>query len=125
MALLQRVRAQIWERGGKDLKGQARTFKIFDKNGDHKIDAEEFYLGLCKIQITVSFQEAIALMFLFDTNRDGFLDYEEFLAGISVSVFHLTNYYFLGNKTSTIHSGDVQPWTYSDDEPTTHDANDE
>ena len=84
--VLERVRNQIKARGAKTIRGLGRTFRNFDSfDGNHKIDAEEFYSGLCEIQIQVSRADANALMALFDTDGDGHVNFDEFLVGIRVS----------------------------------------
>merc|ERR1712060_642471 len=72
LQLLERVRAQIKARGAKTIRGLGRTFRNFDSfDGNHKIDADEFYSGLCEIQVQVTRAEANQLMSLFDTDGDG------------------------------------------------------
>ena len=57
--VLNRVREQIQARGAKTIRGLGRTFRNFDSfDGNHKIDAEEFYSGLCEIQVRVTRAEA-------------------------------------------------------------------
>ena len=74
-------------RGAKTIRGLGRTFRNFDSfDGNHKIDAEEFYSGLCEIQIRVTRDEARALMGLFDTDGDGHVNFDEFLVGIRGSL---------------------------------------
>ena len=86
MTVLERVREQIKARGAKTIRGLGRTFRNFDSfDGNHKIDANEFYSGLCEIGVRVSQQEANALMRLFDTDGDGHVNFDEFLVGIRVS----------------------------------------
>jgi len=83
LAILERVREQIKSRGAKTIRGLGRTFRNFDSfDGNHQIDREEFYSGLCEIQIRISRQEADQLMGLFDTNGDGYVNFDEFLVGI-------------------------------------------
>lgn len=85
--VLERVKEQIKSRGAKTIRGLGRTFRQFDSfDGNHKIDSEEFYSGLCEIGCRVSRDEASALMALFDTNNDGHVDFNEFLIGIRVSL---------------------------------------
>ena len=86
LLVLERVRNQIKARGAKTIRGLGRTFRNFDSfDGNHQIDAEEFYSGLCEIQVQVTRDEANALMRLFDTNNDGHVNFDEFLVGIRVS----------------------------------------
>ena len=90
LLVLERVRAQIKARGAKTIRGLGRTFRNFDSfDGNHQIDREEFWSGLCEIQIRISRAEADQLMALFDTNGDGFVNFDEFLVGIRVSTFIL------------------------------------
>ena len=85
--VLERVREQIKARGAKTIRGLGRTFRNFDSfDGNHKIDRDEFYSGLCEIGCRVSRQEADTLMALFDSNNDGHVDFNEFLVGIRVSL---------------------------------------
>merc|ERR1711997_785718 len=87
LAILERVRTQIKARGAKTIRGLGRTFRNFDSfDGNHKIDAEEFYSGLCEIQIQVTRTEAHGLMRLFDTDGDGHVNFDEFLVGIRGSL---------------------------------------
>ena len=84
--VLERVRSQLQARGAKTIRGLGRTFRNFDSfDGNRKIDAEEFYSGLCEIQIQVSRAEATSLMALFDTDGDGHVNFDEFLVGVRVS----------------------------------------
>ena len=85
-AVLESIRAQIKARGAKTIRGLGRTFRNFDSfDGNHKIDSEEFYSGLCEIQLQVTKAEAAAVMQLFDTDGDGHVNFDEFLVGIRVS----------------------------------------
>merc|ERR1719216_595144 len=85
--ILESVRAQIKARGAKTIRGLGRTFRNFDSfDGNHKIDAAEFYSGLCEIQLKVTEAEAKTLMQLFDTDGDGTVNFDEFLVGIRGSL---------------------------------------
>ena len=94
--VLQRVRDQIHARGAKTIRGLGRTFRNFDSfDGNKKIDADEFYSGLCEIQIRVTRDEANQLMRLFDSDNDGHVNFDEFLVGIRVS------FKFFGRERTT------------------------
>ena len=98
--VLDKVREQIKARGAKTIRGLGRTFRNFDSfDGNHKIDKEEFYSGLCEIQVQVTKAEAMKLMELFDTDGDGYVNFDEFLVGIRVSKPLLTQ------KSITSHLG--------------------
>ena len=51
--ILGKVRESICRRA-QTLRGLGRSFKIFDDNGDRKIDKEEFYWGLKDNQVDIS-----------------------------------------------------------------------
>mmetsp|Transcript_30016 Transcript_30016/g.39870 ORF Transcript_30016/g.39870 Transcript_30016/m.39870 type:complete len:195 (+) Transcript_30016:71-655(+) len=87
LAILENVRAQIKARGAKTIRGLGRTFRNFDSfDGNKQIDREEFWSGLCEIQIRISRAEADSLMQLFDLNGDGYVNFDEFLVGIRGSL---------------------------------------
>ena len=80
------MRAQLKARGAKTIRGLGRVFRNFDSfDGNKQIDADEFYSGLCEIQVRVTRAEAAAVMPLFDTNGDGHVNFDEFLVAIRVS----------------------------------------
>jgi hypothetical protein len=57
-------------------------FKSFDKNGNKKIDPEEFSWGLKNFDIFLSDEESKAVIEAFDTNRDGTVSIDEFITAI-------------------------------------------
>lgn len=59
-----------------------RSFRIFDDNGDRKIDKQEFYWGLKDLGAQISMNEAQILLSHLDTNKDGVVSYDEFLCGL-------------------------------------------
>ena len=60
-----------------------RAFKNIDSyNGDRKVEKEEFYQGLRDYGVSISKKEAEVLLNYLDTNKDGFVSYDEFLTGI-------------------------------------------
>lgn len=66
------------------------TFSQFDKNGDGKLTAAELKLGLAKIPgSTMSDEDVEQLMNVMDSNRNGFIDYTEFIAGCLQSYNYL------------------------------------
>ena len=44
--VLDRVRTSLNARGVRTIRGMGRSFRIFDDNGDRKIDKQEFYWGM-------------------------------------------------------------------------------
>lgn len=69
-------------RGVKTIRGMGRSFRIFDDNGDRKIDKQEFYWGMKDLGADISKREAQLLLEYLDTNQDGVVSYDEFLYGI-------------------------------------------
>lgn len=70
-------------RGSTTIRSLGRAFKSIDSyNGDRKIDKEEFYVGLREYGANISKREAEILLDFFDTDKDGYVNYDEFLKGI-------------------------------------------
>jgi len=58
------------------------TFSQFDKNGDGKLTIDELKIGIKKIPgCTMTEDDCANLMNVMDSNRNGFIDYTEFIAG--------------------------------------------
>ena len=53
-------------------------------DGNRKVDAQEFFIGMQEAGIQLTKVEADALMAYFDTDGDGHINYDEFLVGIRV-----------------------------------------
>lgn len=57
--VLDKVRAQLQARGAKTIRGLARTFRQLDSfDGNKKVDASEFHIGLNEAGCNLSKQEA-------------------------------------------------------------------
>ena len=69
-------------RGVRTIRGMGRSFRIFDDNGDRKIDKQEFYWGMKDMGAQISMNEAQILLNHLDTNKDGVVSYDEFLFGL-------------------------------------------
>jgi len=54
------------------------AFKVFDKNGDGKISAEELKEVMGNLGETLTEDEIGQMIMEADTNKDGYVDYEEF-----------------------------------------------
>ena len=80
--ILQKVKDQLQKRGARTIRGIGRVFRIFDDDGNRKIEQEEFYWGLRDMQIEVSKREAAILLDSFDLDHDGTVNFDEFLVGI-------------------------------------------
>ncbi len=83
--MLAKVRTALFDRGMSGIRGTSRVFKHFDSyDGNRRIDRQEFYVGLRELGVDVSKKDAQVLMDYLDRNRDGTIDYDEFLVGIRV-----------------------------------------
>ena len=60
-----------------------RSFRTIDSmDGNRKIDKQEFYWGLKDLGANCTKREAEILLEYLDTDKDGFVNYDEFLVGI-------------------------------------------
>ncbi|KAK9532099.1 hypothetical protein VZT92_009502 [Zoarces viviparus] len=76
---LERLRLQCLSRGSSGIKGLGRTFKIMDDNESRSLDLKEFLKGLSDYGVLMEKQEATALFQHFDRDRNGTIDFDEFL----------------------------------------------
>ena len=80
---LDKVRSALKKRGAKTIAGLGRTFRCMDSyDGNKKVDAQEFYVGLTESGVEVSQDEANQLLTFFDKDGDGHVNFDEFLVGI-------------------------------------------
>lgn len=76
---LDTIRDKIKARGARGIIGLARVFKIMDDNNSKSLDKYEFKKAIGDFQLGVP-EEHVELVFsAFDLNRDGTIDYDEFL----------------------------------------------
>jgi Ca2+-binding EF-hand superfamily protein len=80
--VLDKVRSALEKRGTKTIRGMGRVFRIMEDGGNRVLDKQEFYWGIKDLGVTLTMKEAEALIECLDTNRDGFVNYDEFLVGI-------------------------------------------
>ena len=66
-----------------------RAFISIDLNGDGRIERKEFKAALDKSGHSYSEVEVSQLMNTLDTNKNGYIDYTEFLAGCMKSKIYL------------------------------------
>jgi len=69
-------------RGAKTIRGLGRVFKTMDDNGNRKVDAQEFFVGLNECGCNLTKEETDALLSHFDTDHDGNINFDEFLVGL-------------------------------------------
>ena len=53
-----------------------------DDNGNRKLDAQEFFYGLNECGCDLTKEECDALLCALDTDKDGSVNFNEFLVGI-------------------------------------------
>ena len=83
LVLLDRVRSALRKRGSRTISGLARTFKALDSyDGNKKVDAGEFQVGLGENGVDLTNEEATILLNYFDKDGDGCVNFDEFLVGI-------------------------------------------
>jgi Ca2+-binding EF-hand superfamily protein len=63
----------------------SRLFKIMDDNGNKKLEFEEFRKGVTEYGLSYSKDEIREIFNIFDKDRSGTIDFEEFLERLSVS----------------------------------------
>lgn len=80
---VERVRAKIAERGGLNgIRTLGRIMRTMDDSGDRKLDREELKWGLRDYGVNLSDRELDTVLNAFDRNKDGRIDFDEFLRGI-------------------------------------------
>ena len=68
-------------------------FRIFDDNGNRKLDFEEFKYGLNDYGVKLTDDECRELFAHFDVNGDGAILFDELLKAIRVHVFNCLVYF--------------------------------
>jgi Ca2+-binding EF-hand superfamily protein len=79
-----KLRAQLRARGAKGIIGLARKFRIMDDDGSKSLSMSEFKKGVRECALVLSELELHELFSLFDRDRSGTIDYDEFLYGVRV-----------------------------------------
>jgi Ca2+-binding EF-hand superfamily protein len=79
---LKRFKDKIMKRGAKGLIGLKRQFKIMDSDGSGALDIREFKKALDDYKVGCTDDETNALFAIFDRNRDGTINFEEFIWAI-------------------------------------------
>ena len=83
LVVLDKVKSALKSRGTKTVAGLGRTFRQLDSyDGNRKVDAQEFYVGLTECGVDITQSEANELMTFFDKDGDGHVNFDEFLVGI-------------------------------------------
>lgn len=80
--IIDSIKVFLKERGFLGIRGIAQLFKSIDKNGNRKIEAEEFFWGLNAFGISLSQEEASNVLKSFDLNKDGHVSLDEFIVAL-------------------------------------------
>jgi hypothetical protein len=84
--LIAEIKAKILERSAGGIKGIARIFRAMDDNGNAQLDCDDFRWGFIDYGFNLSKEEAAKVMEQFDHNKDGTVNFDEFLRFLKVSV---------------------------------------
>jgi len=77
---------QMATRGARTIRGLGRVFKAMDTDGNRRVDAQEFFVGLNECGCELLKEETDCLLQHFDTDGDGNVNFDEFLVGIRGSL---------------------------------------
>lgn len=76
---LEGIKLELLQRGAYGLRGLAKLFKQMDHNGNHKLEPQEFCNAMGQYGLHVDEKLMQILFEVCDKNRDGVIDYTEFL----------------------------------------------
>ena len=77
--LINAFRANLMVRGSKSIIGIGRQFRIFDNNGDRRLQYPEFAQAIKDMNLEITVKDTQLMFNAFDRNNDGTVDYDEFL----------------------------------------------
>lgn len=76
---LKELQAKIAERAQSGLSDLEKIFKAMDQSGDGNLDVDDFRWGLMDFGIQVSKEEAGEVLQVFDRDKNGSVNFNEFL----------------------------------------------
>lgn len=87
--LLEQLRNQLRSRGVRGFVGLQRKFKTMDDDGNRQLNLVEFKKGIRETGLTnVNDLQLSQLFTLFDRDRNGSVDFDEFLVTLRVSFYY-------------------------------------
>jgi len=81
-ALVDVLRESLKTHGARGIAGLARKFRIMDDDGSKKLDIGEFTKAINEHALGWTVSQIKIVFDFFDTNKDSFVDFDEFLVGI-------------------------------------------
>lgn len=82
--LVRMIKQKLLEGGIYGVRKLAHIYKEMDQNGDHKLDPDDFRWGLLDYGIVISKEETELFLEVCDKNKDGLIDFTEFLQFLRV-----------------------------------------
>ncbi len=82
---LDQLREQLIARGARGIVGLQRKFRIMDDDNSKTINLVEFKKAMKECSLSLTEQQLNSLFTTFDRDRNGSIDFDEFLVGIRVS----------------------------------------
>ena len=79
---MEQFRTKLAARGARGLIGLAKQFKIADDDNSKNLDINEFKKAVHDFRIGLQDSDSERLFRIFDRDRSGSIDYEEFLRGV-------------------------------------------
>jgi hypothetical protein len=83
--LVKELRAKIMGRSSAGIRNLARIFKAIDKNDNGNLDVDDFRWGFIDFGFNLTHEEAKQLLQHFDRDKNGTVNFTEFLMAIKVS----------------------------------------
>ncbi len=84
---LELLQAQLKSRGVRGFVGLQRKFKIMDDDGNRQLNLVEFKKGIKETGLNLTDLQISQLFSLFDRDRNGSIDFDEFLTTLRVGFF--------------------------------------
>jgi Ca2+-binding EF-hand superfamily protein len=77
--LIDIFRKKVIQRGARGIIGLQRIFKIMDDDSSKSLSLQEFAKAIRDFKVEVAQEDVAVLFSAFDINRDGTIQYDEFL----------------------------------------------
>lgn len=77
--MLEAFRKKVVQRGARGIIGLQRVFKIMDDDRSHSLSRPEFEKACREYKLEITSDDIGTLFQAFDINRDGTIQYDEFL----------------------------------------------